>query len=172
MSWFVVDVETDGPIPSPYSMVCFGAVIVEDPIKHTFYGRTKPISDKWDPEALAISGFTREQHLEFPDPTKTLNEFYEWVKKHNNNGSPVFVSDNPAFDFAFMNWYFHTFLGKNPFGWSARRIGDMYAGLVKDAFAKWKHLRQRKHTHNPVDDAWGNVEALIEIKKMGLKVPF
>lgn len=29
MSYVMVDIEADGPIPGDYSMVCFGAVIVE-----------------------------------------------------------------------------------------------------------------------------------------------
>ena len=45
MSYIVVDVEADGAIPHKYSMVCFGAVIVEPTLTKTFYGKTKPISD-------------------------------------------------------------------------------------------------------------------------------
>ena len=46
MSYIVVDVEADGEIPHKYSMVCFGAVIVEPTLSKTFYGKTKPISEK------------------------------------------------------------------------------------------------------------------------------
>ena len=53
MSFIMVDVEADGPIPGDYSMVCFGAVVVEPSLGKTFYGRLKPISDQWIPEALA-----------------------------------------------------------------------------------------------------------------------
>jgi len=31
MSLVIVDVESDGPIPAEYSMVCFGAVLFDDP---------------------------------------------------------------------------------------------------------------------------------------------
>ena len=68
MAYVMVDVEADGPIPGDYSMVCFGAVLVKEGLDQTFYGRLKPISDKWIPEALAISGFTREETLAFDDP--------------------------------------------------------------------------------------------------------
>ena len=30
-------------------------------------------------------------------------------------------------------------------------------------YQNFKHLRKTKHTHNPVDDAMGNVEALIQM---------
>ena len=65
MSYIVVDVEADGEIPHKYSMVCFGAVVVEPSLSKTFYGETKPVSDNWIPKALAVSGFTRQQHLAF-----------------------------------------------------------------------------------------------------------
>jgi hypothetical protein len=43
--------------------------------------------------------------------------------------------------------------------------------LVKDMFVNFKHLRKTKHTHNPVDDARGNAEALLQIKEQyGLKI--
>ena len=51
MSYIVVDVESDGEIPHKYSMVSFGAVVVEPSLSKTFYGKTKPISDIWVPEA-------------------------------------------------------------------------------------------------------------------------
>jgi len=151
-------------------MVCFGAVIVEPGLSKTFYAETGAVSDLWIPEALAISGFTREQHLQFPDPSKAMGDFAKWIDE-NSVGRPVFVSDNPAFDWQFINYYFHYYLGKNPFGFSARRIGDMYCGMVKDTFARWKHLRKTIHDHNPVNDAKGNAEAILEMKKMGLKIP-
>lgn len=169
MSYIVVDVEADGEIPNKYSMVCFGAVVVEPTLSKTFYGKTKPTSDIWVPEALAVSGFSREDHLTFDDPKEVMEQFYLWIKA-NSVGHPIFISDNPAFDWQWINYYFHTYLGKNPFGFSARRIGDLYCGLVKDTRAPWKHLRKTVHDHNPVNDAKGNAEALIKMKEMGLSI--
>jgi hypothetical protein len=60
MPYVMIDIESDGPIPGDYSMVCFGAIIVEPELNRSFYGKLKPISDKFIPEALAVSGFTRE----------------------------------------------------------------------------------------------------------------
>jgi len=169
MSLIVVDVEADGPVAGPYSMVCFGAVIFEPTLSKTFYGAVRPISEKWIPEALAISGFSREDHLNFGEPVDVMEKFRIWIKE-NSVGRPVFISDNNGFDFPFINYYFHVFLGQNPFGHSSRRIGDLYCGYVNDMFAKWKFLRKTKHTHNPVDDAVGNAEALLTMKKNGLKI--
>jgi len=169
MSFVIVDVEADGPIPGEYSMISFGAVIVESSLSKTFYGRLRPISDKFVETALSVSGFTREQTLDFDAPIFIMLEFSDWLKK-NSRGRPIFVSDNNGFDFSFINWYFHKYLGGNPFGWSSRRLSDLYCGMVKDAYAKWKHLRITKHSHNPVDDAKGNAEVLLKLKEMGLKI--
>ena len=173
MSLIVVDIESDGPIPHKYSMVCFGAIVVEPSLSKTFYGETRPISDEWIPQALAISGFSREQHLTIDNPTEIMQNFKTWIAENSNN-HPVFISDNLAFDWQWINYYFHYFTGSNPFGFSGRRIGDLYAGLVKDYFkaSEWKKFRQTTHTHNPVDDARGNAEALLKIREMGLKFPF
>jgi DNA polymerase III epsilon subunit-like protein len=171
VSFIIVDVESDGPIPAEYSMVCFGAVLFDDTFDKSFYGRTRPVSEHFVPEALAISGFTREQHLTFEDPKVVMEKFEAWLNEHSD-GRPVFVSDNVAFDWQFINYYFHRFLGRNPFGFSGRRIGDIYAGLVKDAYraTEWKKYRVTKHTHNPVDDARGNAEALKKFREFGLTI--
>ena len=52
MSWIMVDIEADGPIPGDYSMVSFGAVVVEPGLERTFYGELRPISEKFVPEVL------------------------------------------------------------------------------------------------------------------------
>lgn len=166
MSWIVVDVEADGQVPGINSMVCFGAVIVDEKLDKTFYGKVFPISKQWNPDALAISGFSRIEHCKFDNPYDVMPEFAEWINK-NSIGRPIFVSDNPGFDFAYINYYFHVYNGGvNPFGWSSRRIGDLYCGAKNDTRATWKHLKKTKHTHHPVDDAMGNAEALLEMKKM------
>ena len=63
MTFIVVDVEADGPIPAEFSMVCFGAVLFDEALDKSFYGQPRPVSDRFVPEALAVSGFSREQHV-------------------------------------------------------------------------------------------------------------
>ncbi len=171
MSYVSIDVESDGPIIGINSMVSFGAVIVEPSLSRTFYGQVKPISKQYNPEALAISGFSREEHEKFDDPFDVMPEFAEWIVK-NSKGKPIFISDNPGYDASWINYYMHVYnAGKNPFGWSSRRIGDLYCGLVKDSRAQWKHLRGKyPHNHDPVSDSLGNANALLEMKKLGLKI--
>lgn len=170
MTYVMVDVETDGPIPADYSMICFGAVIIDETLNRTFYGQLRPISEQWIPEALTISGFTREEILHFDDPKEVMNRFNGWLQL-NRKDSLFFISDNNGFDWQFINYYFHHFLGTNPFGYSSTNLGSLYKGLVKDTSLNFKHLRKTKHTHNPVDDAIGNAEALLHMKReIGLKI--
>lgn len=167
-----VDVEADGPCPGLYSMVSFGAAVMKgDEIKTFYSGVIRPLNGaKWIPEALNVSGITREQHLEGIQPLQAMINFSNWLGEHFPGQSRfTFWSDNPAFDWQFINFYWHGFLSqKNVFGFSARRIGDLYCGLKKDlrANSEWKRFRKTKHDHNPANDAKGNLEAFNEIKKI------
>ena len=145
-----VDCEATGPCPSVGRLTEFGAV------SYDLWKQNK------DPQFCAFYG----DLIDFPGPplrdTMVFSDFKTWLIKT----SPVLlVSDNPAFDWQWINDGFHRTLGANPFGYSARRIGDFYAGLVGDFWKSnsWKRLRITKHNHNPVHDALGNVEAFHRI---------
>lgn len=89
----------------------------------------------------------------------TFDQFKEWLAQFE--APYIFVSDNPAYDYQWINYYFDKHYGENPFGHSARRIGDFYAGLTGNFrnASKWKKLRVTPHDHNPCNDALGNAEA-------------
>jgi len=170
MTCFMVDVEADGPIPGDYSMISFGVVVVEPGLHRTFAARLRPISEIWFEDALAVSGHTREETLTFDDPATVMASLGEWVKAQAK-GHPLFVSDNNGFDWQFVNWYFWHFTGGNPFGHSSMNLGSLYKGLVADCFKNFKHLRKTRHTHDPLDDARGNAEAMLAmIDQHGLKI--
>jgi hypothetical protein len=161
-TYVCVDIEADGPIPGDYSMMSLGAIVVETSLDRTFAMQLRPISGKWVPEALAVTGHTREQTLTFPDPGEGMRAFATWLRKLGG-GQPVFVSDNNGFDWMFVCWYFHHFTFKNPFGFSSQNLGSLYKGLVKDMKPTFKHLRKTQHTHDPLDDARGNAEAMLHM---------
>ena len=64
--YFSADVETDGPIPGPFSMLSFALVYAgrfdgvhftrPDAFDRTFYRELKPISTNFEPEALQLTG--------------------------------------------------------------------------------------------------------------------
>ena len=162
MCWISIDIEADGLIPSEYSMISIGAVIVEKDLEKTFYAELKPISDNYMTDALAISGFSREETLKFDDPKAVMLRFKEWLD-NNCKGKPYFISDNNGFDWQFINWYFLYFLGENPFGYNSTNLRSLYQGLNKDMCVNFQHLRKTEHTHNALDDAKGNAEAFLKI---------
>lgn len=161
---FLVDVEADGPCPMHGSMIELGIVKFGIGKTPEFYANMRPLVEKYNPEALKAIGRTREETLDWPEPVIAMRDMDKWLAA-NCTGRPVFVSDNPAFDWQWVNFYCWEYLNKNPFGFSARRIGDFAAGLERHFWARqdWKKLRVTKHTHNPVDDARGNCEALYTL---------
>jgi len=162
---FVLDVESDGPCPGKNSMISFGIVALND-FSINFKGTMAPISDIWLPDALAVSSITREQHEAYPSPKITMLKFQTWIKQFPENHK--LWSDNIAYDWMWIHYYQHIYLGQSYFGHSGRRIGDLHAGFkrnIKDqsGYKKW---RMTKHTHDPLDDAIGNAEALNHLKKL------
>jgi len=174
MSYYVVDIESDGPVIGKNSMVCFAAVKMDEEgrFNASFYGQTSPISKEFEDEALAISGFSREEHEKFPKPEKTIVDYCKWVKKTNTKGRPILLSDNNQYDGAWIEWYCLNYWNGRPFGWSSRRIGDLFAGFYNNMYYRWKKHRKTRHSHDPLDDALGNAEALLYLKEQGLKINF
>lgn len=116
---------------------------------------------------MSVSGFSREKTLTFKDPKEVMIEFEQWLNSLNDR--VVFWSDNNGFDFAWMNWYFLTFIGRNPFGHSSNNLRNVFNGMSKSMKQSFKHLRRTEHSHNALDDALGNAEAMLEIMNMGMK---
>lgn len=170
-----MDVEANGPVPGLYSMVSLGAVdfktFKENPATaKTFYTTFRPINMACVPEALAVSGFTYDECIEFQPALKGMQKFEQWLVDLAGDERIQFVADNAGFDWQFVNYYFHAFIGSNPFGFSPMSMTSLYKGAEKSMFANFKKLRRTKHTHNALDDARGNAEALFAIKDIhGIK---
>jgi hypothetical protein len=131
------------------------------------HGPAPTLNDEDLFEFGAVDYDTRKSFHGIGGKKETFEKFDEWLKQFE--GTHIFVSDNPAYDWQFINYYFHRFLERNPFGYSARKIGDFYAGLKGEFFEtqEWKKWRVTKHDHNPENDAMGNVEAFERILTMG-----
>ena len=159
MALIFVDCEAFGKCPVLGRMSEFGAV--EFKSQASFHGKLFKGEDR------------HVQPLEWlPDDEilRVFAAFAAWLQQFD--GRPIFVSDNPAYDWQWVNYEFHRLLGYNPFGHSARRIGDFYAGLKGDFWSTqtWKQYRVTTHDHNPVHDALGNVEAfkkMLELHEAG-----
>jgi len=176
--YFSADVETDGPIPGPYSMLSFALVGIgvsdgktlssASGKREIFYRELKPISKKFQTEALLINGLDRDRLLrDGHAPEIAMKDAFQWVKTVAGDNSPVLVAYPLAFDWTWLYWYFVNFCDcGSPFGYS--RCYD-----IKTAFAVKNrlpiseagrsklpaHLRAvHQHTHHAVDDAISQAE--------------
>ncbi|MBI2649343.1 MAG: 3'-5' exonuclease [Thaumarchaeota archaeon] len=169
-----VDVETSGPIPGEYSMLSIGACVVGD-ISKTFYREIKPVSDKFVPEAVEVNGLSLQKLKETgTEPAVAMRDFGDWVGSVSNERRPVFVAFNATFDWMFVAYYFHKFLGRNPFGISGLDIKAYYMGKFRTSWSETVKKRldkrvisRRKHTHNALDDAIEQAEIFGKILEFG-----
>lgn len=162
----VIDVEATGGSAMTHSMIQIGAVDLDG---NEFFAKMRPLEGRdIDPAALRSIGLTEDEIWRWPDPQGEIVRFKRWLLDlYGGKRIPVW-SDNPGFDWQFVNGYLWLYTDSNPMGWSMRRIGDFYAGKMGDvtAASKWKRLRDTKHTHNALDDAKGNAEALQKILRL------
>jgi 3'-5' exoribonuclease-like protein len=177
-----VDVEADGPIPGPYSMLSLGAAVAgrqdadrftaADAGERTFYRELRPISDEFVPEALAVSGLDREQLIEKgSEPAVALAEFGAWVREVSPGAQPVMCGYPASYDWMFLYWYLIRFVGESPFGHSGcldmKTLYATKAGLPLRAVAKRSMppelLSRRRHTHHALDDAIEQAELLANL---------
>lgn len=162
---FTLDIEADGPCPGLFSMVSFAVVPVDNP-DQAFYGELRPITDRFEPSALASCKFTREQTLGFEPAEVVMAAFKAWAAVHLDGCRGVMVSDNPGFDFGFLTYYCNWAGYLNPFGHSCRRLGDLCAGMLGDmrASSAWKKWTTTRHTHHALDDARKMAEGFLAIR--------
>lgn len=159
------DVETDGPIPGPHSMLSFGSAAYSPDKKliatftanlHTLPGAVgKPETMAWwqsQPEAWA------ECRRDLQEPEAAMTAYVQWLK--SLPGKPVFVGYPAGFDFLFVYWYLIRFTGESPFSFSALDIksfamsilGTGYRDTVKRNMPKhW--FDDLPHSHQALDDA-------------------
>ena len=119
-----IDCEANGKCPSLGKLTEFGAVAY--PSRAMFHGVII------EGHRSAENPTTRVYTGKVFDEKEVFEKFEKWLTEMTVGERPKFVSDNPAFDWQWINDSFWRTLGRNPFGYSARRIGDFYAGLIED----------------------------------------
>jgi len=183
-SLIFVDVEAHGPCPAmgymtEFAFVEYGCTSQGPPETITrngfhawvIHGSDAPASrfpENGIVEVCPAFDFTIRAEKCMGPIEHVMSSAARWLARTVGEGvRPVMVSDNPAFDFMWICDAFWRTMNTNPFGHSARRIADFAAGLNGD-FRKsqgWKALRVTKHTHDPVMDVAGNLEAFDRLLK-------
>lgn len=159
------DVETDGPIPGPHSMLSFAsaAYLADKTLVSTFSvnletlpgASVHPRTMAWwatQPEAWEACR-TDQISAEIAMP-----RYVKWLKELPEK--PVFVGYPAGFDFTFVYWYLVRFASENPFSHSAIDIKTYAMALLRKAYRETTKRSMPKrwfddlpHTHIALDDA-------------------
>lgn len=170
-----VDVETAGPVPGEYSMLSIGACNVDDE-SQVFSCEIKPINQNADPKALEVSGLSMAQLQESGLTAEdAMQKFQAWARgQATNDETLVFVGLNAPFDWSFVNYYFHKYLGSNPFDFAALDIKAYYMGTTGCAWSETRSSRlsadlepQRQSDHTALRDAQYQAELFRLIRARG-----
>lgn len=181
--YFSADVETDGPIPGPFSILSFALVFagVFDGMRFTtpqnyqqnFYRELKPISEDFQPEALRVNGLDRDRLLRDGErPESAMTEAARWIKGIVGNGKPILVAYPLSFDWSWLYWYFTRFSAEgSPFNHSLcfdiKTAFAVKARVPISEAGKSKLLPslrpQSRHTHHALEDAIEQAEIFARV---------
>ncbi len=161
--YVAVDVEADGPIPGPYSMISLGMAVAGHP-DLTFYTELRPISEEFVPQALAVSGLDRDRLLRDAPPAEdAMRAAARWINELRRIGRPVFLAAPAVWDGMFVHWYFIRFTGSSPFGATGSGVDlrSYWMGLTgcewvssrKGIIKSMLGLTGLPHTHHAGEDA-------------------
>jgi|SRR5579872_3205062 len=182
-AYFSADVETDGPIPGPFSMLSFALVYAGSfngvefirPPRYdlTFYRELKPISDDFEPDALRVNGLDRSRLcIEGTLPSIAMMDAGRWVASVAGSARPVLVAYPLSFDWTWLYWYFVRFSPEHsPFEYS--RCFDVKTALAVKARIPISDARRSRlqpslrathiHTHHALDDAIEQAEIFANL---------
>jgi hypothetical protein len=161
------DIEADGPIPGPHSMLSFGSAAfrTDKTLVGTFTANLELLPGAtgdprtmgwWASQPEAWEAARRDPK----DPVVAMPEYVRWLK--SLPGKPVFVGYPVAYDFMFVYWYLIRFAGESPFSHSALDIktlamaalGTDYRDAVKRNMPR-RWFEKHPHSHQALDDAIG-----------------
>ena len=168
------DVETDGPIPGPYSMLSFASaafIIEKNPetsnlekrLIDSFSANLTPLPNATtDPDTMEFWNKFPEAWAFTTKNPKTpefiMPKYRDWLKALN--GRPVFVAYPLGFDFTFIYWYLHKFTGESPFLHHGLDMRSYTMGALKRSYYQSGKQNMPKHwfddlphTHKAIDDA-------------------
>jgi hypothetical protein len=180
--FFSADIESDGPVPGVYSMLSFALVVAgtfdgvrfrrAERLDRTFYAELRPISETFDPEALSVSGLSRERlATDGREPREAMLDCAAWVREQSQGKTPVLVGYPLGFDWSFLAYYFTVFAGSSPFGHSrgfdTKTAAAILTGVPVGAAGRAglpESLRSnRPHTHGALDDALEQADVLANV---------
>lgn len=179
------DVEADGPIPGPHSMLSIGSVAFSEAAEvigtfsrnlQTLEGARgeKRTMEWWKKQPRAWEACRRDP----VPPAEAMLAYVAWLEALP--GRPVFVAYPAGFDFTFVYWYLIRFVGRSPFSHSALDVKSYASAVLKAPFRestkrnfprRW--FGEKNHTHVALDDAMeqGVMFMRLRAEHLGLPMP-
>jgi DNA polymerase III alpha subunit (gram-positive type) len=168
-TYVCTDIETDGPSPGQYSMLSFASVAfrLDKTILGTFERNLELLPGAkqdaktmrfWEtqPEAWKVC------RANIVSPKVAIGEYRDWLK--SLPGTPVCVAHPVGFDFTFIHWYLHEFVGENPFFPAGLDVASYAMAVLDQPFTRSHRPYLPKewieanvpHSHKAIDDAMGH----------------
>jgi 3' exoribonuclease, RNase T-like len=130
-----LDVESTGPAPGIYSMISLGAAAFTRDGEElgTWSANFHELPDAIrHPDTMAFWEQHPEAWARATDnavwPVNAMHAFETWVVRLG--GKPIAAAWPAAFDFAFVNYCCHRFVGSNPLGYACLDIRSLAMGLT------------------------------------------
>jgi hypothetical protein len=163
------DVEADGPIPGPNSMLSFGSAAyqADKTLVSTFTANLELLPGASnDPETMAWWSERPEAwsacRTELRQPAEAMTAYVSWLE--SLPGKPVFVGYPAAFDFLYVYWYLMRFVGRSPFSFAALDIKTMAMVMLGEEF---RHITKKNMPKRWFDDLPHNHVALEDAIEQG-----
>ena len=159
------DIETDGPVPGPNSMLSFGsaAYLVDKTLVSTFSANLETLPGA-EGDAKTMAWWATQPaawevaRTDLQSPEVAMKAYVTWIK--SLPGKPVFVAYPAGFDFMFVYWYLIRFAGESPFSHSALDMKTFAMAILKTGYrdATKRNMPRHwfdklPHTHCALDDA-------------------
>lgn len=180
--FFSTDIETNGPIPGPYSMLSFASVALtkEGERLGTFEANLETLPGASEhPETMNFWAGEPEAYKatrqNVQKPEKALMDYVRWVDSFAPK-APIFVGYPAGFDFTFMYWYMINFTGRSPFSFSALDMKSYACAVLGTPFREttkrnmpraW--FSDEKHTHVALQDAIEQGDIFLSMWNHGRK---
>ena len=118
-------------------MIELGAAVgcKNKPIIARFEAIIRPVTN----EVIVSKESFERAKLNGIDPTDAMMKFAEWCQPYIKDGA-YFIARPAAFDWPWVVYYAWTYLGKNPFGFSAVCASSWLKALGKDFVVTIPHI--------------------------------
>jgi hypothetical protein len=144
------DIEADGPIPGPHSMLSLAsaAYTADKQLVATFTVNLETLPEATGhPETMewwsGQPAAWKNCRTDLQSPTQAMENYHAWLL--TLPGKPVFVGYPLAFDFMFVYWYLIKFVGNSPFKHSGLDIRSYAMAFLQ------RNYRESGKEHLPVE---------------------